>query len=207
MKAWNRDREPKSLQPTTISISSPKARFRTSNIRSRISRMTAGEYLQCKAQWKAIPRPTPAPEPQLSGAGAECTGSSLAFVPLCATKDCTQDDSFWGRVMMAAIYTAIPSPLTNPRLPRYHSLSLLYGADLGFHAEWLRDEPYEATTTGSEFIFWSPGVNSRPTQGEHEIRGAEFLASRSSFPHSTGKEDFAFRALSGRLVPPLLQSE
>jgi hypothetical protein len=86
-------------------------------------------------------------------------------------------------------------PLTNPRSPRYHLTSLLYGADLGFHAEWLRDEPYEATTTGSEFIFWSPGVNSRPTQGEHEIRGAEFPASRSSFPHSTGKEDFAFRAL------------
>jgi len=51
---------------------------------------------------------------------------------------------------------------------------LLFGADLGFHAEWLRDEPYEATTTGSEFIFWSPGVNSRPTKGEHEIRGADF---------------------------------
>ncbi len=85
--------------------------------------------------------------------------------------------------------------LDEPRLSRYHSSSLLYGADLGFHAEWLRDEPYEATTTGSEFIFWSPGVNSRPTQGEHEIRGAEFPASRSSFPHSLGKEDFAFRAL------------
>jgi hypothetical protein len=87
------------------------------------------------------------------------------------------------------------SLLTYPRLSRYHSTSLLYGADLGFHAEWLRDEPYEATTTGSEFIFWSPGVNSRPTQGEHEIRGAEFPASRSSFPHSTGKEDFVFREL------------
>ena len=73
--------------------------------------------------------------------------------------------------------------LTNPGFSRYDHSSLLYGADLGFHAEWLRDEPYEATTTGSEFIFWSPGVNSRPTQGEHEIRGAEFLASRSSFPH------------------------
>src|SRR5579862_2923338 len=99
------------------------------------------------------------------------------------------------------------APLTYPRLPRYHLSSLLYGADLGFHAEWLRDEPYEATTTGSEFIFWSPGVNSRPTQGEHEIRGAEFPASRSSFPHSSGKEDFAFRALAERLVPPPLQSE
>jgi len=77
-----------------------------------------------------------------------------------------------------------PSLLTNPCLPRYDLSSLLYGADLGFHAEWLRDEPYEATTTGSEFIFWSPGVNSRPIQGEHEIRGAEFLASRSSFPLS-----------------------
>jgi hypothetical protein len=34
-----------------------------------------------------------------------------------------------------------PNPLTNSRLSRYHSLSLLFGADLGFHAEWLRDEP------------------------------------------------------------------
>ncbi len=83
----------------------------------------------------------------------------------------------WGTV-------AFPNPLTCPGFSRYHHSSLLYGADLGFHAEWLRDEPYEATTTGSEFIFWSPGVNSRPTQGEHEIRGAEFLASRSSFPLS-----------------------
>ena len=37
--------------------------------------------------------------------------------------------------------TPTPPPLTNYRLPRYHSSSLLYGADLGFHAEWLRDEP------------------------------------------------------------------
>jgi hypothetical protein len=65
-------------------------------------------------------------------------------------------------------------PLTNPGSSRYHSSSLLYGADLGFHAEWLRDEPYEATTTGSEGNFWSPGVNSRPAKGEHEIRGADF---------------------------------
>src|ERR1700730_15963141 len=37
--------------------------------------------------------------------------------------------------------TPPPPPLTTYRLPRYHSSSLLYGADLGFHAEWLRDEP------------------------------------------------------------------
>jgi tetratricopeptide (TPR) repeat protein len=38
--------------------------------------------------------------------------------------------------------TAQPgSLLTNPGFSRYHSSSLLYGADLGFHAEWLRDEP------------------------------------------------------------------
>jgi hypothetical protein len=89
-----------------------------------------------------------------------------------------------------------PSLLTYPRLARYHSSSLLFGADLGFHAEWLRDEPYEATTTGSELIFWSPGVNSRPAKGEHEIRGAEFPASRSSFLSSRER---GFR-VSGHLL-------
>jgi hypothetical protein len=69
---------------------------------------------------------------------------------------------------------------------------LLFGADLGFHAEWLRDEPYEATTTGSEFIFWSPGVNSRPTKGEHEIRGARIFSISFLFSSFPGKEDFMF---------------
>ena len=83
--------------------------------------------------------------------------------------------------------------MTNPCPPHYHLSSLLFGADLGFHAEWLRDEPYEATTTGSELIFWSPGVNSRPTKGEHEIRGAEFLSISFLFSSYPGKEDFAFQ--------------
>jgi hypothetical protein len=90
---------------------------------------------------------------------------------------------------------AFPNPLTCPGLSRYHSSSLLYGADLGFHAEWLRDEPYEATTTGSEFIFWSPGVNSRPTQGEHEIRGAEFISISFLFSSIQGKRISRFRTL------------
>jgi hypothetical protein len=43
---------------------------------------------------------------------------------------------------------------------------LLFGADLGFHEEWLRDEPCEATTTGSGVISRSPGVNSHPETGD-----------------------------------------
>jgi hypothetical protein len=74
-------------------------------------------------------------------------------------------------------------PLDEGSPPLYDfPTSLLFGADLGFHEEWLRDEPREATTTGSGGNSWSPGVNSRPEQGEHEIRGAAFLASRTSFP-------------------------
>jgi hypothetical protein len=59
---------------------------------------------------------------------------------------------------------------------------LLERADLGFHAEWLRDEPEEATTTGSEVYFWSPGVNSLPDAGKHEIRGESVFPPRASFP-------------------------
>jgi hypothetical protein len=36
----------------------------------------------------------------------------------------------------------IPPPLLTPPHPAlYHFSSLLFGADLGFHEEWLRDEP------------------------------------------------------------------
>jgi hypothetical protein len=67
---------------------------------------------------------------------------------------------------------------------------LLFGADLGFHAEWLRDEPYEATTTGSKAISidW---CQLSPGDGEHEIRGAEFGISLPLFPF-TGKRGFVF---------------
>jgi len=54
---------------------------------------------------------------------------------------------------------------------------LLFGADLGFHEEWLRDEPCEATTTGSGVISRSPGVNSHPETGDMRFGVPQFCIS------------------------------
>jgi len=69
---------------------------------------------------------------------------------------------------------------------------LLFGADLGFHAEWLRDEPSEATTTGSGIKSRSPGVNSLPEAGNMRFGVPAFSASRSLFFLISGKEVFLF---------------
>ena len=57
-KAWSRDKEPKNLPPTTINISNPKEKFRTSNIRNPMRRTTAAESLPCKLSGRRIPRAT-----------------------------------------------------------------------------------------------------------------------------------------------------
>jgi hypothetical protein len=71
---------------------------------------------------------------------------------------------------------------------------LLFGADLGFHEEWLRDEPFDATTTGSgssisiDRCQLSPWYRGNMRFGmRRNLFGISFLF--SSFP---GKEDFVF---------------
>ncbi len=56
-------------------------------------------------------------------------------------------------------------PLDSPPSPRYDLSGLLFGADLGFHAEWLRDEPYDATATGLGSYILTAGANSHPEDG------------------------------------------
>src|SRR5215472_4534969 len=54
----------------------------------------------------------------------------------------------------------------------------------GFHEEWLRDEPCEATTTGSGSYIPVARCQLSPGDGEHEIRGARrkhFVASFSTY--------------------------
>src|SRR5438105_4855243 len=65
-----------------------------------------------------------------------------------------------------------------------------------FHAEWLRDGPCDATTTGLELSSSRP-VSTLTRLGDHEIRGAQLSASPNLF--SFRKRGF-FVAL-----PPVLQ--
>ena len=69
-------------------------------------------------------------------------------------------------------------PLDETSLPSVASISkfALHRADLEFHEEWLRDEPCEATTTGSGSSIPVARCQLSPgNYGEHEIRGADFF--------------------------------
>lgn len=81
----------------------------------------------------------------------------------------------------------------------------LYRANLEFHAEWLRDEPCDATATGSRSYIVIAWCQLSPGNGEHEIRarGFYFRFPVTSFPFS-GKEVFAFRRLLFQARPQLL---
>ena len=95
-----------------------------------------------------------------------------------------------------------PSPvapaqhLTNPSGVRMiPSTSLLFGADLGFHAEWLRDEPCDATATGSRSSIATARcqLSTRRT-GNMRFGVREFKHFQSLFFRYPGKEDFVCRA-------------
>src|ERR1700679_998168 len=72
--------------------------------------------------------------------------------------------------------------------------SLLHGK-FEFHAEWLRDEPCDATATGSGSYIQTARGQLPPGNGEHEIRmRALFLfAFRPLFPFSWKKRPLYFR--------------
>jgi hypothetical protein len=83
--------------------------------------------------------------------------------------------------------------LTSARPCLYHLSSLLFGADLGFHEEWLRDEPFDATTTGS-----GSSISVDRCQLSPWYRGNMRFGVRRYFLHLVplflipGKEDFVF---------------
>jgi hypothetical protein len=56
--------------------------------------------------------------------------------------------------------------------------SLLLVSEPEFHAEWLRDGPCDATTTGSSNLRQRCQLSLTLSGGEHEIRGASCIASR-----------------------------
>jgi hypothetical protein len=49
-----------------------------------------------------------------------------------------------------------------------------YRADFEFHAEWLRDEPDDATATGLGSYIAVAWCQLSPGDGEHEIRASGF---------------------------------
>jgi hypothetical protein len=62
-----------------------------------------------------------------------------------------------------------------------------------FHAEWLRDEPCDATATGSGSYIPTARCQLPPGNGEHEIRmRASFLLHSDLFSHFPEKEAFVF---------------
>jgi hypothetical protein len=69
-----------------------------------------------------------------------------------------------------------------------------------FHAEWLRDEPCDATATGSGSYILTARCQLPPGNGEHEIRmrALIFIAFRFLFSHFLEKRPFNFRGF--RLV-------
>ena len=70
-------------------------------------------------------------------------------------------------------YLALPPALIQTK----HS-SLLLVSEPEFHAEWLRDGPCDATTTGSSNLRHRCQLSLTLSGGEHEIRGAGCIASR-----------------------------
>jgi hypothetical protein len=90
---------------------------------------------------------------------------------------------------------------------RYYPLtSLLRLSRPGFHEEWLRDEPSEATTTGPGSYIPAVWCQLSPGNGEHEIRGASHKHFAASF--STYREKrFPFIGTLFRLVLSYSQGE
>jgi hypothetical protein len=58
------------------------------------------------------------------------------------------------------------------------STSLPFLGKPEFHAEWLRDEPYDATATGSASSMPTARCQLPPGNGEHEIRIASCFCFR-----------------------------
>jgi hypothetical protein len=66
-------------------------------------------------------------------------------------------------------------------------------ADLEFHAEWLRDEPCDATATGSGSYILTARCQLPPGNGEHEIRMRSLFVLHSDlFSLFLEKEAFVF---------------
>src|SRR5208337_1167216 len=64
----------------------------------------------------------------------------------------------------------------------------------GFHAEWLRDEPSDATATDPRSYIAGDRCQLSPGNREHEIRHASWqLHSVASFPYSWKKRPSYFR--------------
>jgi hypothetical protein len=77
-------------------------------------------------------------------------------------------------------------------------------AEPEFHAEWLRDEPYDATATDPGSYIPGAWCQLSPGNREHGIRNARLISTRfpiASFPISWKKRPFAFWAAFSRLVP------
>src|ERR1700722_15691247 len=74
------------------------------------------------------------------------------------------------------------------------SLSIsIWAAGLGFHEEWLRDEPFDATATGSGSYILTAGANSLLETGHMRFGMRAFLfCVPSLFSHFPEKEAFAF---------------
>src|SRR5207244_1745634 len=102
-------------------------------------------------------------------------------------------------------------PLDETSLPSVASISKFapHRADLEFHEEWLRDEPCEATTTGSGSSIPVARCQLSPGNcGEHEIRGADFfLHLVTSFSYFRGKRFVVFRTPFPGLVAGYSQRE
>src|SRR5215469_9622362 len=100
-----------------------------------------------------------------------------------------------------------PHPLTGGH--RHGTISTQvcsFGADPEFHAEWLRDEPGEATTTGSGSSILVARCQLSPGNGGHEFRGAAAFASRISFSllnFPPGQEQSSFRRSEKRVANEL----
>jgi len=69
---------------------------------------------------------------------------------------------------------------------------LLFGAADDFHAEWLRDEPYDATATDPGSYIPGDWCQLSPGNREHEIRTRDVIASVASFLLFLEKEAFVF---------------
>ena len=70
-----------------------------------------------------------------------------------------------------------------------------------FHAEWLRDEPCDATATGPASYIPADRCQLSPGNGDHEIRVREIA---SHFPEplfQSGQRDFVFIGKISRLIP------
>jgi hypothetical protein len=107
-------------------------------------------------------------------------------------------------------------PVINPTLPLTpfpafcritgtSSLSNSLGRGPEFHAEWLRDEPYDATATDPGSYIPGAWCQLSPGNREHGIRNARCIFCIrfpiASFPFFLEKEAVSFWAAFSRLVP------